>query len=103
MRLREIILSADIEIKETIRWTTRRSGFGLIFTYEKDNIAFIYTYVTVDYVSLGFFFATELQDPKQLFQGTGARMRHIKVRSETDIPEAQVKAWAKEAMKLLRE
>lgn len=102
-RLRELILSADKEVKETIRWTTRRSGDCLTFTYEKDNVAFIYTYATVDYISLGFFFATALQDPKQLFEGTGKGMRHIKVRSVKDIPAAQVKAWVKEAVKLLKE
>jgi hypothetical protein len=103
MRLREIILSAHTEINETIRWTTRRSGNCLAFTLGKDNIAFIYTFPTADYINLGFFFATELQDPGHLFEGTGARMRHIKVRSEKDIPAGQVKKWAKEAVKLLKE
>ncbi len=102
-RLRELILSANKEIKETIRWTTSRSGNCLTFTHEKDNVAFIYTYPTVDYISLGFFFATALQDPKQLFEGTGKGMRHIKVGSVKDIPAAQVKAWVKEAVKLLKE
>lgn len=102
-RLRELILSAHKEVKEAVRWTTRRSGNCLAFTHEKDNVAFIYTYRTVDYINLGFFFATALQDPKQLFEGTGKGMRHIKVRSVKDIPAAQVKAWVKEAVKLLKE
>lgn len=103
MLLREIILSAHKEVKETIRWTTRRSGECLTFTFGKDNVAFIYTYARADYINLGFFFATSLQDPDNLFEGTGKGMRHIKVRSEKDIPATQVKKWAKEAVKLLKE
>ena len=33
------------------------------------------------YVNLGFFFGTHLDDPECLLEGTGARMRHVKVRS----------------------
>lgn len=33
------------------------------------------------YVDLGFFFGTHLEDPRHLLEGTGARMRHVKVRT----------------------
>lgn len=33
------------------------------------------------YVNLGFFFGTHLDDPQHLLEGTGARMRHVKVRT----------------------
>jgi len=33
------------------------------------------------YVNFGFFFGVGLPDPKKLLEGTGARMRHVKVRS----------------------
>src|SRR5258708_24136632 len=33
------------------------------------------------YVNLGFFFGTHLEDPLHLLQGTGTRMRHVKVRT----------------------
>jgi hypothetical protein len=101
--LREIVLSASKEVKETVRWTTKRSGECLAFTYEKDNIAFIYTFPKADYINLGFFFATHLDDPEQLFQGTGKGMRHVKVHSEKDIPVAQMKKWVRQAVKLLKE
>lgn len=32
-------------------------------------------------VILGFFFGTHLEDPHHLLEGTGARMRHVKVRT----------------------
>jgi hypothetical protein len=33
-----------------------------------------------DYANLGFFFGSHLSDPHQLMSGTGARMRHVKIR-----------------------
>lgn len=93
MMLRDIILSADKKITESIKWG------ALTFIY-KGNIAFVYTYKQVDYINLGFHKAIQLSDPKKLFEGTGKGMRHIKIGSEKDIPVKQLKAWAKEAMKL---
>ena len=58
MLLREVVFSADKDVKETIktiRWTTKRSGNSLTLTFEKDNIALIYPFPTVDYVSLDSF------------------------------------------------
>jgi len=34
-----------------------------------------------NYVNMGFFFGTKLSDPKKLLEGTGKRMRHVKVRT----------------------
>jgi len=33
------------------------------------------------YVNLGVFYGTHLEDPRHLLEGTGRRMRHVKVRS----------------------
>ncbi len=94
--LRNILLSLSSEIEETIKWG------NLTFTFGKSNIVFIYTYATVDYINLGFLFATSLSDPRHLFEGTGKGMRHIKIRTEKDIPTAQVKKWVKETLILLK-
>lgn len=94
MQLREIILSADAQLTESIKWG------NLTYSTGKVNIAFIYTYTQTDYMNLGFLHAVELADPKKLFEGTGKGMRHIKVRSLKDIPAAQIKKWVKEAVLL---
>ncbi len=94
--LRNILLSTSKEIGETIKWG------NLTFTFGKSNLVFIYTYATVDYINLGFLFATSLTDPKNLFEGTGKGMRHIKIRSESDIPVTQIKKWMKETLILLK-
>jgi hypothetical protein len=94
MRLRDVILSANPQFTESIKWN------NLTYSIGKVNFIFIYTYPQVDYVNLGFLHAVELTDPKKLFEGTGKGMRHIKVRSEKDIPATQIKKWVKEAVLL---
>lgn len=91
-KVRDIVLSAHPSIAETLKWNQ------LTFVYGKVNIAFIYTYTGVDYINLGFFKATSLTDPNNLFQGTGKGMRHIKIAAGKDIPVGQIKKWIKEAI-----
>jgi len=94
MQVRDIILAASPAVSETIKWRQ------LTFVCGKVNLAFVYTYKTVDYINLGFLQATALSDPKKLFEGTGKGMRHIKIRTSKDIPAAQIKKWVKEAVSL---
>ena len=52
------------------------------------------------WVNLGFFFGTGLNDPGKWLQGTGTRMRHIKISKPEDINHPEIKAlieaaWAK--------
>ena len=92
LELRELILLVDDRISESIKWN------NLTFSVEKKSFAFIYTLSQLNYINLGFFYATLLKDPKKLFEGTGKTMRHIKVASSKDIPKAQIKKWVKETI-----
>jgi hypothetical protein len=93
LQVRDIFLSVD-GVTEAIKWNQ------LTFIIGKANFAFIYTYPQTDYINVGFFKATQLSDPKKLFEGTGKGMRHIKIATAKDIPATQVKKWVKEAVKL---
>jgi hypothetical protein len=94
MQVRDIILASSPKVTEAIKWRQ------LTFISGKTNLAFIYTYSGVDYMNLGFMQATSLSDPKKLFEGTGKGMRHIKIRTEKEIPATQIKKWIKEAISL---
>jgi hypothetical protein len=48
------------------------------------DAAFGYVNVFKAHVNVGFFFCTELDDPAGLLEGSGRRMRHVKVRPGTD-------------------
>lgn len=92
VQVRDIILTSSPAISEVIKWRQ------LTFISGKKDIAFIYTYSSVDYINLGFMQATSLTDPKKLFEGTGKGMRHIKIRTAKDIPALQIKKWVKEVV-----
>lgn len=90
-RLRDLILDAEPELKESIKWSNP--------VYEKDgNVC--YLACNDKYVTLGFFNGAVLNDPESLIEGTGAKMRHVKIWTVADVPEKQVTAWVKEAVAL---
>jgi hypothetical protein len=50
-----------------------------------DDAAFGYVGVYTSHVNVGFFHGAELRDPAGLLQGTGKRMRHVKLRPEVTV------------------
>ncbi|HOI76831.1 MAG TPA: DUF1801 domain-containing protein [Methanofastidiosum sp.] len=70
--LREIILSIDPSLNESLKW--KQPVYS-----NKGDICYIFP--TGGHVNLGFYRAIELKDPKKLLQGTGKTMRHIKIKS----------------------
>lgn len=57
-----------------------------------DDAAFGYVAVFRAHANVGFFFGAELEDPARLLQGTGKRMRHVKVRPGDDLNSAALAA-----------
>jgi len=95
LEARKIILGTDKNITEDIKWQ------ALTFTFA-ENIAWIFTYKSTPYINLGFFRATELDDPNNLLEGTGKGLRHLKIYTKKDIlsNKAQIVAWLKQAIQL---
>ena len=84
-----MIFETAPEVRETIKWSNPcYRGNGDIF----------YIAATDSYVNLGFFGGATLTDPSGRIEGTGKRMRHVKVRALEDIDEAQFAAWIGEAV-----
>src|SRR5262245_59892574 len=52
------------------------------------DAAFGYVGVFKAHVNDGFFRGAELADPRGLLEGTGKRMRHVKIRPEVDLDSA---------------
>ena len=52
--------------------------------------AFGYVNVFRHHVNIGFFTGALIDDPKSMLEGTGKRMRHIKIRPEDDIDSLAV-------------
>lgn len=89
--IRQIVLRATPGIAEAIKWGQpcySRSG----------NICYIAD--DLGHVKFGFFRGGDLADPESLLEGTGKRMRHIKVRGLEDIREEAFTSLVKQAVEL---
>lgn len=67
--------------------------------YEQDGpFAYLKAFSTT--VNFGFWRGADLSDPDGLLEGTGDRMRHVKIRSAEDVDKSRFAAWVKEAVAL---
>jgi hypothetical protein len=92
--LREIILSVSPEVNESIKWAQPVYEFNGPFSYIK---AF------KNSVNFGFWRGVDLKDPKGILQGSGEKMRHIKITKPDDIDQKAFGDFVRQAMKLNEE
>ena len=78
-RLREIVLEVHPEAVEVVRLGDRAASYGL--GPKKMSEGYCYVLPHKSWVNLGFYQGAELPDPDGLLEGTGARLRHVKVHS----------------------
>ena len=57
-----------------------------------EDAAFAYVGVFRAHVNVGFFRGADLHDPSSLLEGTGKRMRHVKIRPGVDLDSAALAA-----------
>ncbi len=67
--------------------------------YEQDG-PFAYVKAFSKAVNLGFWRGVDLDDPGGLLEGTGDRMRHVRISSPHDVDKSRFAAWVKEAVEL---
>ena len=78
-RLREIIVDVDQDFVEVVRLGDRAATYGV--GPKKMSEGYSYILPHAEWVNLGFYKGAILPDPAGLMEGTGAKMRHVKVRS----------------------
>jgi hypothetical protein len=66
------------------------------------DAAFAYVNAFKAHVNVGFFFGSALPDPQGLLEGTGKRMRHVKVRWGEAMDETALKALIAAAYRDMR-
>ena len=74
--LRQLIKQTAPELTESLKW-------GYPSYSDKTNV--IYLAAQSKHVNLGFYQGGSLSDSNKLLEGTGAQMRHIKIRKPQDI------------------
>ena len=61
------------------------------------DAAFAYVNVFTSHLNVGFFLGAMLKDPTGLLEGTGKRMRHVKVRPDKNLNAEALSALIKDA------
>jgi len=73
-----------------VPWAHQKTvGYGV--GAKKMSEHFCYLAPQKDYVNLGFNYGADLPDPDGLLEGTGRLMRHIKIRSLTDVERPAIR------------
>ena len=90
-KVRQIVLEAAPEAKESIKWAQP--------VYEL-NGPFCYIKAFKKAVNFGFWRGVDIQDPKGLLQGTGDKMRHAKLTELDDIDEEAFAGFVRQATQL---
>ena len=81
-RLREMVLDVDPEATEVVRLGDNAATYGLGPKKMSEGYAYIMPHKK--WVNLGFYNGAALDDPAGLLEGTGKKLRHVKVRSMED-------------------
>ncbi len=71
-------------------------------SYCVDNAAFAYVNVYSKHVNLGFYWGAMIDDPMNLLQGSGKRMRHIKLLPDSDSNHKAIERLIQTAYKDIR-
>ena len=66
-----------------------------------EDAAFAYVNVFKSHVNVGFFLGAWLEDPESLLEGTGKRMRHVKLKPNQTIKREALKSLIKQSYKLV--
>lgn len=78
-RMREIIMEIDAETVETVRLGDRAATYGVGMQKMKDG--YLYLIPHKSWVNLGFYEGAFLENKSGLLEGTGKKLRHIKIKN----------------------
>lgn len=80
---RALVHAVHPETTEVVRLGDRAASYGL--GPKKMTEGYAYVMPQKGHVNLGFYQGASLPDPGELLEGTGAKMRHVKLRSVADV------------------
>ena len=92
---RALILEIHPDACEVVRLGERAASYGCGPRKMIDGYAYIMPFRS--WVNLGFFQGASLTDPQGLLEGTGAKLRHVKLRTVDETKKPGVRALVEEA------
>lgn len=78
-RLRDLVIELDPDVVEVPRAGEGSVAYGV--GEKKMSEAYCYLMPQRDRVNLGFYHGVDVPDPARVMEGSGARLRHVKVRA----------------------
>jgi hypothetical protein len=94
-RLRAIIIEIDPSAFEVVRLGERSATFGV--GPSKMTEAYAYILPHVGWVNLGFYKGADIDDPKNMLEGTGAKLRHVKLQSVIEANQKDIRVMIEKA------
>lgn len=94
--LRAVVLGVHPDAVEVVRLGDRAATYGV--GPKKMSEGHTYVMPQSSWVNLGFYHGAALPDPTGLLEGTGARLRHVKVRSVDEAEDPAVRALVEAAL-----
>lgn len=88
IELKKQVLKLHPQTIEVVRLGDKAASFG--HGPKKMSEAYCYIMPLKDRVNLGFYYGAGLDDPNQLLEGTGKKLRHVKVRSAEEAEDSAV-------------
>lgn len=96
IQLRRVIISIHPDTHEVVRLGDRAATYG--FGPKKMSEGYVYILPHKSWVNLGFYKGAELPDPDGLLEGTGKKLRHIKIRSKSEADTPAIRALIETAL-----
>lgn len=94
--LRNLAFEIHPDAVEVVRLGDRAATYGI--GPKKMSQGYAYILPHTSWVNLGFYQGARLPDPEGLLEGTGARMRHVKLRSKEETRLPGVRRLLEEAL-----
>ena len=94
--LRSLVASLDKDFVEVVWPRQEIASFGV--GPKKMTEHYAYIGVQNSYVNLGFYHGAALGDPTGLLEGTGKRLRHVKIHDAGEVKNAAIAALLREAI-----
>ena len=95
-RLKELIIGIYPEVVE-VPWPKQRIiGYGV--GPKKMSEHFCYIGAHSEHVNLGLYYGAEIADPEGLMEGTGKKLRHVKMRKPEDVNREEIRELIKRSL-----
>ena len=96
LALKKAILAVHPDAHEVVRLGDRAATYGV--GPKKNTEAHTYIMPQKKHVNLGFFYGALLPDPEGNMEGTGKKMRHVKVRSLDQAGSPAIRSLIQQAL-----